>query len=86
MVRYSVLTGSEQLFASKYRLVLPSEEALRAELDRERARFDQLVQRRTELAGGAGSGDALPAAGKPPASHESFSAGAARPTARKKKT
>ncbi|HEX4960581.1 MAG TPA: PDDEXK nuclease domain-containing protein [Thermoanaerobaculia bacterium] len=35
VVRYSVLHGSEQLFASKYRLVLPSEEELRAELDRE---------------------------------------------------
>jgi predicted nuclease of restriction endonuclease-like (RecB) superfamily len=37
MVRYSVLHGSEQLFASKYRLVLPSEEELRAEIERERA-------------------------------------------------
>ena len=36
VVRYSVLQGNEQLFASKYRLVLPSEEELRAELDRER--------------------------------------------------
>ena len=35
VVRYSVLQGNEQLFASKYRLVLPSEEELRAELDRE---------------------------------------------------
>ena len=34
-MRYSVLHGNEQLFASKYRLVLPSEEELRAELDRE---------------------------------------------------
>ena len=39
VVRYSVLQDSEQLFASKYRLVLPSEEELRAELDRERARL-----------------------------------------------
>lgn len=39
LVRYSVLQGSEQLFASKYKLVLPSEEELRAELDRERARL-----------------------------------------------
>jgi hypothetical protein len=35
VVRHSVLQGNEQLFASKYRLVLPSEEELRAELDRE---------------------------------------------------
>ena len=37
VVRYSVLHGNEQLFASKYKLVLPSEEMLRAELERERA-------------------------------------------------
>jgi hypothetical protein len=37
VARYSVLHENEQLFASKYKLVLPSEEELRAELDRERA-------------------------------------------------
>ncbi|MDP1993363.1 MAG: PDDEXK nuclease domain-containing protein [Syntrophales bacterium] len=37
VVRYSVLNGNEQLFASRYRLVLPSEEELRQELERERA-------------------------------------------------
>ncbi len=37
VVRYSVLHHNEQLFATKYKLVLPSEEELRAELDRERA-------------------------------------------------
>ena len=36
-VRYSVLHGNEQLFASKYSLVLPTEAELRAELDREQA-------------------------------------------------
>ncbi|MBE3037339.1 MAG: DUF1016 family protein [Chloroflexi bacterium] len=35
IVRYSVLHGHEQLFATKYKLVLPSEEELRAELVRE---------------------------------------------------
>jgi len=35
VVRYSVLHGNEKLFASKYMLVLPSEDELRAELDRE---------------------------------------------------
>jgi predicted nuclease of restriction endonuclease-like (RecB) superfamily len=35
VVRYSVLHDSEQLFASKYRLVLPSEEELRQELERD---------------------------------------------------
>jgi hypothetical protein len=37
VVRFSVLHENEQLFATKYKLVLPSEEELRAELDRERA-------------------------------------------------
>ena len=36
MVKYSVLSESEQLFASKYKTVLPTEEALIAELERER--------------------------------------------------
>ena len=36
VARYSVLNGSEQLFASKYRLILPSEEELRLELQRDR--------------------------------------------------
>lgn len=34
LVRYSVLSENPQLFASKYRLVLPSEEELRDELER----------------------------------------------------
>lgn len=37
VVRYSVLHNSRQLFAAKYMLVLPSEEELRRELERERA-------------------------------------------------
>lgn len=41
VVRFSVLEGHEQLFASKYKLVLPSEEELRAELDRERALLEE---------------------------------------------
>jgi len=41
VVRYSVLHENEQLFASKYKLVLPSEEELRAELDRERASLEE---------------------------------------------
>ncbi|TXT37814.1 MAG: ribosomal protein L31 [Comamonadaceae bacterium] len=36
LVRYSVLNDSEQIFASKYRLVLPTEDELRAEIARER--------------------------------------------------
>jgi hypothetical protein len=34
IVKYSVLQESEQLFASKYRLVLPTEEELAAEIER----------------------------------------------------
>ena len=44
VVRYSVLHESEQLFASKYRLILPSEEELRQEIDRERAMIDDARQ------------------------------------------
>jgi hypothetical protein len=36
VVRYSVLHESEQLFATKYRLILPSEDELRLEIERER--------------------------------------------------
>ena len=38
---YSVLKGSEQLFASKYRAVLPTEAELIAELERERRVIEQ---------------------------------------------
>ncbi len=37
VAKYSVLTESKQLFASKYLLYLPSEEELRVELERERS-------------------------------------------------
>jgi predicted nuclease of restriction endonuclease-like (RecB) superfamily len=40
VVRYSVLHESEQLFASRYRLVLPTEEELRLEIERERDAID----------------------------------------------
>ncbi|WP_434704639.1 DUF1016 family protein [Pseudomonas sp. Z1-12] len=41
VVRYSVLQGNEQLFASQYQLVLPTEEELRNALDREQARLEE---------------------------------------------
>jgi len=44
VVRYSVLNDSEQLFASRYKLVLPSEEELRQELERERAELLSQLQ------------------------------------------
>jgi hypothetical protein len=42
VVKYSVLTENEQLFAAKYKPYLPSEEELKRELQRER----ELVQQR----------------------------------------
>lgn len=39
IARYSVLQGNEQLFASKYRLCLPTEEQLRAEIDAQKELF-----------------------------------------------
>ena len=44
VVRYSVLHENEQLFASKYKLILPSEEELKAELERERQWLDEQAQ------------------------------------------
>jgi predicted nuclease of restriction endonuclease-like (RecB) superfamily len=41
VARYSVLHESAQLFASKYRLILPSEEELRREIERERASVEE---------------------------------------------
>lgn len=50
VVRYSVLHENEQLFASKYKLVLPTEDELRAELDRERAWLieQKIMEKETE--------------------------------------
>jgi len=39
IARYSVMHGSEQLFASKYKLYLPSEEELRSEIEEQKAIF-----------------------------------------------
>ena len=39
VARYSVMHGSEQLFASKYKLYLPTEEELRAEIEAQKAIF-----------------------------------------------
>ncbi len=41
VVRFSVLHGHEHLFATKYKLVLPSEEELRAELVREQGLLEE---------------------------------------------
>ncbi|MCB7304914.1 PDDEXK nuclease domain-containing protein [Bariatricus massiliensis] len=39
VAKYSVLHGNEQLFASKYKLYLPTEEELRAEIETQKAIF-----------------------------------------------
>jgi hypothetical protein len=44
VVRCSVLHENEQIFASRYKLVLPSEEELRAELERERSELADRVK------------------------------------------
>jgi YhcG PDDEXK nuclease domain len=48
VVRYSVLHENEQIFASRYKLVLPSEAELRAELDRERSQLAGRLETSTE--------------------------------------
>ncbi len=39
IAKYSVLHGNEQLFASKYKLYLPTEEELRNEIETQKAMF-----------------------------------------------
>lgn len=47
----ALLHDSEQLFASKYRLILPSEEELRCEIERERAILDEFQNTAQNLPG-----------------------------------
>lgn len=49
IARYSVLHGNEQLFASKYKLYLPTDEELRAEIETQKAMF--YLQREDERKG-----------------------------------
>lgn len=44
MVKYSVLNESKQLFASKYKLYIPTEEELKKELERERFNIEQRLK------------------------------------------
>lgn len=50
IARYSVLHGSEQLFASKYKLYLPTEEELRAEIETQKAMFYLQQKEKKEIA------------------------------------
>ena len=47
IAKYSILHGNEQLFASKYKLYLPSEEELRAEIEAQKVMF-YLKQKESE--------------------------------------
>lgn len=44
VVKYSILNGNEQLFATKYRLYLPTEQELIAEIERERLLIDHQLK------------------------------------------
>ena len=47
--KYSVLKGNEQLFASKYKLYLPTEDELRAEIENQKTIFELQQQSKQEL-------------------------------------
>ncbi len=49
IARYSVMHGNEQLFASKYKLYLPTEEELKAEIEAQKAMFYLQQQDKNEL-------------------------------------
>ena len=46
VVKYSVLNDSENLFASRYKLILPTEAELKAEIERERFLLEEIRQTR----------------------------------------
>lgn len=51
VARYSVLNGNEQLFATKYKTYLPTEEQLKAEIETQKAIFEmqQLEKKENEI-------------------------------------
>lgn len=51
IARYSILKGSEQLFASKYKLYLPSDEELRNEIETQKHLFELQQSERSESDG-----------------------------------
>lgn len=44
MVKYSILNENDHLFASKYKLYIPSEEELKKEIERERFNIEQRLE------------------------------------------
>lgn len=50
VARYSVLNGNEQLFATKYKTYLPTEEQLKAEIESQKAIFEiQQLEKKDKL-------------------------------------
>ena len=44
IAKYSILHGNEQLFASKYKLYLPTEDELRAEIETQKEIFNMQLE------------------------------------------
>lgn len=49
IARYSILKGNEQIFASKYKLYLPTEEQLRTEIEKQKEIFMLQHQNKNNL-------------------------------------
>lgn len=51
VARYSILNGNEQLFATKYKTYLPTEEELKAEIESQKAIFEiqQLEKKENDI-------------------------------------
>lgn len=48
MVKYSILNENDYLFASKYKLYIPTEEELKKEIERERFNIEQKLEEKSE--------------------------------------
>lgn len=57
IAKYSILNGNEQLFASKYKLYMPSEEELRREIETQKHFFEFQYAEKDELQDGNGKID-----------------------------
>lgn len=57
IAKYSILNGNEQLFASKYKLYMPSEEELRREIETQKHFFELQYAEKDELQDGNGKID-----------------------------
>ena len=48
MVKYSILSEKDHLFASKYKFYIPTEEELKKEIERERFNLEQKFEDKNE--------------------------------------